>query len=228
VAIPPANARIDDQATVGPALTSISDACSCNESVVGRADPNLANLNNLAWVIMGGVVSGRELLRLRPLRLDDEAAFRAGHQAMAVEGFTFGFDLEPAIQWNAYLEALHAHHGGLNLAEGQVPATFLVADVAGVIAGRASIRHQLNDRLKQEGGHIGYAVLPPYRRRGYTTEILRQSLVIARANGVDRVLLTCNDDNTWSIVVIERWGGRLDSVTRGEYSAIPVRQYWID
>jgi protein gp37 len=80
VAIPPANARIDDQATVGTALTSTSDACSCNESVVGRADPNLVNLNNLAWVIMGGVVSGRELRRLRPPRLDDEAAFRAGHR----------------------------------------------------------------------------------------------------------------------------------------------------
>jgi len=147
---------------------------------------------------------------------------------MAVEGFTFGFDLAPAVQWNAYLEALRAHHCGLNLVEGQVPATFLVADVAGVIVGRASIRHQLNDRLKQEGGPIGYAVLPPYRRGGYATEIRRQSLVVARVNGVDRVLLTCNDDNTGSIAVIERWGGRLDSVTRREYSAIPVRRYWID
>jgi predicted acetyltransferase len=147
---------------------------------------------------------------------------------MTVEGCTFGFDLEPAIQWNAYLEALHAHHCGLNLAEGQVPATFLVADVAGVIVGRPSIRHQPNDRLKQEGGHIGYAVLLSYRRRGYATKILRQSLVIARADGVDRVLLTCNDDNTGSIAMIERWSGRLDSVTRGEHSAIPVRRYWID
>jgi predicted acetyltransferase len=186
----------------------------------------------LTLVIMGGAISGgqprSELLRLRPLRLDDEAAFRAAHQAMAAEGFTFGFDLEPAIQWNAYLEALHAHRCGLNLAEGQVPATFLVADVAGVIVGRVSIRHELNDRLKQEGGNIGYAVLPPYRRRGYATGILRQSLVVARASGVDRVLLTCNDDNTGSIAVIERCGGRLDSVSRAENWAIPLRRYWID
>jgi len=184
----------------------------------------------LTQVITGDAASGGhlpgELLRLRPLRLDDEAAFRAAHQVMAAEGFTFGFD--PATQWRTYLKTLQDHRCGLNLAEGRVPATFLVADVADVIVGRASIRHELNDRLKQEGGHIGYAVLPPYRRRGYATEILRQSLVIARANGVDRVLLTCDDDNAGSIAVIERCGGRLDSVIRLEDSAIPIRRYWID
>jgi predicted acetyltransferase len=183
-------------------------------------------------VITGGAASGDhppgELLRLRPLRLDDEAAFRAAHQVMAAEGFIFGFGLEPATRWDTYLKALQDHRCGLNLAEGRVPATFLVADAAGVIVGRASIRHELNDRLEQKGGHIGYAVLPPYRRHGYATEILRQSLVIARASGVDRVLLTCDDDNAGSIAVIERCGGRLDSVICLKHSAVPVRRYWID
>ena len=147
---------------------------------------------------------------------------------MAAEGFTFGLGLEPATRWDDYLKTLHDQHRGLNLAEGRVPATFLVADVAGVIVGRASIRHELNDRLKQAGGHIGYGVLPPYRRRGYATEILRQSLVIARASGVGRVLLTCDDNNTGSIAVIERCGGRLESVSRLEHVAVPLRRYWID
>ena len=70
-------------------------------------------------------------------------------------------------------------------------------------------------------------VLPRHRRRGHATEILRQSLVIARATGVDRVLVTCNDGNIGSAAVIEACGGRLDSVVRTGPGASPIRRYWI-
>jgi predicted acetyltransferase len=169
-------------------------------------------------------------LRLRPLRLGDEAAFVAAHEAMAADGFTFGLGYEPGMAWPDYVETIEAQRRGDVPPGGLVPATFLVADVGGVIVGRASVRHELNDMLAREGGHIGYGVLPRHRGRGYATEILRQALVIARSVGVDRVLVTCDDDNLASARVIERAGGVLESVaTRTEGDrVIPLRRYWID
>jgi predicted acetyltransferase len=167
-------------------------------------------------------------LRLRPLRPGEEAAFRAAHRELAAEGFHFGFGLEPRVPWDTYLEALDGHRHGVGLPDGWVPATFLVADVAGEIVGRSSIRHVLNEVLEREGGHVGYAVRPGYRRRGYATEILRQSLIVARAIGVDRVLLFCDEDNVGSRAVIEACGGQLDAVTQTAPHKPRKRRYWID
>ena len=166
-------------------------------------------------------------LRLRPLRDEDEAAFTAGHRAMAAEGFPLGLGYKPGKPWRTYLKELEDERHGRNLPAGRVPATFLVAEVAGEIVGRTSIRFRLNDFLAEQGGHIGYGVLPQHRRRGYATEILRQSLIIARAAGVGRVLITCDQDNVGSRTVIESCGGVLDSIVHVG-RAHPVLRFWID
>lgn len=118
------------------------------------------------------------------------------------------------------------HRHGRSLGPGWVPSTWLLAVVEGVVVGRTSIRFELNDSLVVEGGHIGYAVHLDHRRRGYATEILRQSLVVARAAGVDRVLVTCADDNVGSSRVIEANGGRLENIV--DIEGQPLRRYWID
>src|SRR6266699_6955966 len=110
------------------------------------------------------------MLRLRPLQPDDEAAFRAAHEQMAAEEFPFGPLLEPGRTWEEYLRILADHRAGVNLPDGWVPSTFLVADVDGQVVGRVSIRHRLNDFLREEGGHIGYGVLPFFFNDTATTE----------------------------------------------------------
>jgi len=166
-------------------------------------------------------------LRLRPLRPADETAYRAAHAELLGDGFTFGFihDDEPFAEHIGRLERQRRGHDLGDLVE----ATWLVADVAGEVVGRASIRHRLDDHLAFHGGHIGYAVRPAFRRRGYASEILRQSLVIARSYGVEHVLVTCDDDNVGSAGVIEACGGRLERVVGAAESddGIAFRRYWI-
>jgi predicted acetyltransferase len=70
-------------------------------------------------------------------------------------------------------------------------------------------------------------VRPAFRGRGYATAILGESLRVARALGLTRVLLICDDANIASRRTIESCGGVLERVdTSGEAS--PTRRYWID
>ncbi len=165
-------------------------------------------------------------LRLRPPVAADETEFRAAHLAMLPD-FLFGLGYEPDEPFDAYCRLLEDQRCGRRLAAGRVAATFLLAEIDGVIVGRASIRHALNERLVQVGGHIGYGVLPTHRRRGYGTEILRQCLIIVRSHGVARVLVTCDDDNVGSRTVIERCGGVFESHVDDE-NGVLQRRYWID
>jgi predicted acetyltransferase len=110
-----------------------------------------------------------------------------------------------------------------------VPSSFLFAFAGNRIVGRASIRHSLNQFLHRVGGHIGYVVVPEFRRQGYATAILRQALQIARDQwSLPRVLVTCDDDNIGSIRAIEKNGGALENVVDGPDLDKPLRRYWIE
>jgi predicted acetyltransferase len=168
-------------------------------------------------------------LRLRPLGLDDEAQVRAAQDALAAhDRFPFAFDLTPGTDWARYVARVGEIAAGVDLQPEQVRASFLVAEVEGTIVGRTSIRHTLTDWLRAWGGHIGYCVLPDHRRRGYATEILRQSLSLAHSYGIEDVLIACDDDNVGSIAVIEAAGGVRDAQwPASDRGGTPVRRYWI-
>jgi predicted acetyltransferase len=171
---------------------------------------------------------GRASLLLRPLTAADEQEARQAHVELAQEGFEFLLELERGEAWPVYLARLEALRRGVDVPEGRVPATFLVAEVDGRMVGRVSIRHELNAFLAAEGGHIGYGVRPGFRRRGHASEILRQTLLIAASMGLGPVLVICDDDNAGSYTVIERHGGVLENVLPGLDGSVGKRRYWVE
>jgi predicted acetyltransferase len=174
-------------------------------------------------------LSGRTRhLRLRPLRLGDEPAARAAHSELASDCFPFLLDLRDGEPWASYLARVELLRTNSDVPDGWVPGSFFVAEVAGEFVGRTSIRHRLNPQLARWGGHIGFGVRPGFRRRGYATEILRRSLVIAGTLDIDRALITCDEGNIGSAAVIERCGGVLADIVPGAAGSAPKRRYWVD
>jgi len=167
------------------------------------------------------------VIRLRPFRVEDEPAALAAQKEMKADRLPFLLGYVEGEPWEEYISRREANRHGERLPERWVPSTFLAATVKDELVGRISVRHELNDWLAVYGGHIGYAIVPAQRRKGYATEVLRQGLVLARSVGVDDVLIICDDDNFASASVIERCGGELESVIDGEHGGPQQRRYWI-
>lgn len=95
----------------------------------------------------------------------------------------------------------------------------------GRIVGMIDLRHRLNDILAEYGGHIGYSTRPDERRKGYAKWMLARVLPEAKKRGIERVLVTCDDDNEGSRRTIEANGGVFER--RAELNGEVLRRYWI-
>jgi predicted acetyltransferase len=134
----------------------------------------------------------------------------------------------PYDDFQGMLDRLAAYSAGDDLPPHFVPhSTFWLVRDGVEVVGVSNLRHSLTEKLRREGGHIGYGVRPSARRLGYATEMLRQTLTVAVGLGLTRVLLTCSSDNEGSVRTIENNGGQLESEEfipeRGEM----IRRYWI-
>jgi predicted acetyltransferase len=168
-------------------------------------------------------------LVLRRPRADEEAEFMRAHRATTPDVPNFLHYYEEGMAFARYLEVLDERERGLNLPPGHVPSSFLFAFDGERIVGRVSIRHRLNDVLDRVGGHIGYTVVPEFRRRGCATAMLRLAVQFARDTcGLERALVTCDDDNIGSIKAIEKNGGVLEEIVDDPGMNKPKRRYWID
>ena len=164
---------------------------------------------------------------LRPFTLDDEAVVMAAHADFRDDPYIdFLVDYRDDEPFEVWLGRVASYARGEDLPEDWVRASFLAVEVDGAIAGRMSIRYDLNDYLRRYGGHIGNAELAQYRGRGVATEALRQALTILFDSGLQRVLISCEDTNAASARVIEKVGGFYDGTVTREDGSL-VRRYWV-
>lgn len=166
---------------------------------------------------------------LRALKNSDEVIFK-----QAVEDFRqhdpewqFAFDFDERAPFEHYVDLVSSWARGENVGS-FVANIFLVAIVDETIVGRVSLRHELNDFLMwDEGGHIGYGVVPSHRRKGYATQMLRLSLDFARELKIPKVLLTTDEWNKGSIKTIENNGG-VQEIERDPRVRSNKLRFWID
>lgn len=106
----------------------------------------------------------------------------------------------------------------------QVPSEFywVIDGAPEQVVGFLALRTRLNDWLFNQGGHIGYSVRPSRRREGHASRALELAVRRACALGIERALVTCDDDNLASARTIERNRGVYEDTRNGK------RRYWID
>jgi predicted acetyltransferase len=134
-------------------------------------------------------------LVLRKLESNDEDAFLRALTLTSVSDPNFVHYYRTELAFAAFLHILEDAEAGLGLPDGHVPSSLLYGFVDAEIVGRLMLRHSLNDFLRRIGGNIGFVVVPGHRRRGYATEMLRQGLHLATSKGMEKVLVTCDEDN---------------------------------
>ena len=126
------------------------------------------------------------------------------------ERYPFPLDFDHS-DFHELLAKLENFRVGKGLPEGFVPAsTFWLVD-QGEILGVSNLRHYLNDRIRQAGGHIGLGIRPSKRGQRLGVGLLKRTLEKAYEQGISSVHIHCHKHNRPSARMITANGGVLES-----------------
>lgn len=140
-----------------------------------------------------------------------------------------GSGLLDQLDYTEWLEHTEKYRREETVGDDWVPSTtfFAIRKEDDKIVGIIDIRHHIQHPfLLEYGGHIGYAVRPTERRKGYASEMLALAIQYAKEIGLDKVMLGCYADNIGSVKTIQKYKGKL--VEEKQYSdGKPMYIYWI-
>lgn len=127
------------------------------------------------------------------------------------------------IAYEAFLARLPEYMDsakGIHLSPGRVARTLALLWDGDTPVGLFSLRHYLNDALRQGAGHIGYAIRPDLRQRGYGTAGLKLAVEYLRSlpdfDG-EEIHLSCFKENTASLKTMLSCGGYVHHTAYGRY-----------
>lgn len=163
-------------------------------------------------------------IELRPLsETDGQDIFEMIQEiGLGENGFTTNFPESSYEDFKSSLPGLIEISHGNHLPDGYVPQTIYWMFIDDRPVGYGKLRHRLNEKLLKYGGHVGYIVRPSERGKGYGILFLRELMKAAKLIGIQKLLITCDEDNMRSRRVVERNSGKLEEIENG------ICRYWIE
>jgi len=136
------------------------------------------------------------------LPVDDSGGFRnPWHYTEGHENFSEWIDLMLKIDKGEYIVEREAkQHSIYWIYIEQIPI------------GIGKIR-QLTEEEKKFAGHIGYYIAPPYRGKGFATEVTKLLIAEAKQNkNIEKVIISIEPENLASRRIAEKCGAKLEKI----------------
>ena len=173
---------------------------------------------------------------IRRIELTDEQAFRAFQALLLAEkeaGNSF-VETRKVEDFQAFVEKSHRQETETDDPNWSTSTSYYAFE-DGEILGKISCRWEIEKGdLLRVGGHIGYVTSPKHRRKGFITKLLAFALEKYNQRGIERVLITTNNNNLPSRKTIEKFGGQLENIITVEedfpnpfMAGETICRYWV-
>ena len=126
------------------------------------------------------------------------------------------------------LNRLKDRRNGIGISNRDVPATVYFIIDNNKLVGTIDLRHELNDNYFSRLGHVAYYIKPEERKKGCATKALSLALEKYKKQKIEKVLITCLEDNVASRKVIEKNGGKLEKSFYDDITKKYIQRFWIN